>query len=206
MASAGEYNEDAKRIKRDYTDPEDVTDDELREALRDADFAEGAIDEIIEGDWFPTTDEVSDELGEPHQKGITTREDVDAAVDRVDEVGYDDDTHDALTDAVSREVGAPTAQEAQRAQLEAVSESVTPGEVFEGDTRSTPVSVVRNTDGDVVGTAGPSGAGRDVAEEYGVDYLGGPQDLADRMSVRPGPGGDEGLVYVDDSAVGEVDL
>ena len=206
MASAGEYSEDAKRIKRDYTDPDDVTKGELREALEDADFADAAIDEIVGDGWFPTAAEVTEEVGEPHQQGITTREDVGDAVDAVDEVGYDDDTHDALTDAVSREVGAPTAQEAQRAQLSAVSESVSPGEVIEGDDRSTPVSVVRDTGGDVVGTVGSPGTGRDVAEAVGGEYLGGPQDLADRMSVRPAPGGDEGLVYVDDSPVGEVDL
>lgn len=204
MASAGEYKEDAQRIERDYTDPESVDEDQLREDLEDADFAQAAIDDVV--DWFNTGEEVRETLGEPHEDGITTREDVEAAVEATDEVGYSSERSDALTDAVSSEVGAPTAQEAQRAQLSAVSESVSPGEVIEGDDRSTPVSVVRDTGGDVVGTVGSPGTGRDVAEAVGGEYLGGPQDLADRMSVRPAPGGDEGLVYVDDSPVGEVDL
>jgi len=205
MASAGEYSDDAKRIKRDYTDAEDVTEDELREALRDADFADAAIDEIMGDGWFPTADEVSEAVGEPHSDGITTREDVGDAVDAVDEVGYGDDTHDALTDAVSREVGAPSEQEAQRASIEAVSDTVTPGEVIEGDERSTPVSVVRNTDGETIGTVGGNAAD-DVADELGVRSFGDVNEFSSSLSVRPAPGGNEGLVYAGDEAVGEVDL
>jgi len=202
MASAGEYSDDAKRIKRDYTDAEDVTEDELREALRDADFADAAIDEIIGGGWFPTADEVSEAVGEPHSGGITTREDVGDAVDAVDEVGYDDDTHDALTDAVSREIGAPSEQEARRVQTQAVTDDVRSPD----DGRSTSASVIRNTDGDAVGVVGPKGWGSEVAESEGVEYLGGPGDLTENMSVKSAPGGSEGLVYVGDDAVGEVDL
>ena len=204
MANAGEYADDARRIRRDYSDPDDVEDDDLREALRDADFAEDAIDDILS--WMPTAGEARDELGEPHESGITTREDVEGVVDAINEDGHDDEVADALTDAVSREVGAPTEAEAQRAQLSAVDETVAPGDVIDGDERSTPVSVVRSTDGDVVGTVGPSGSGRDVADEIGGEYLGGPSDLADGMRVEPAPGGREGLVYVGDDPVGEVDL
>lgn len=204
MASAGEYKEDAQRIERDYTDPESVDEDQLREDLEDADFAQAAIEDVV--DWFNTREEVREMLGEPHEDGITTRKDVEVAVEATDEVGYSSERTDALTDAVSSEVGAPTAQEAQRAQLSAVNESVSPGDVIEGDERTTPVSVVRDTSGDVVGTVGSPGTGRDVAEAVGGEYLGGPKDLADRMSVRPAPGGDEGLVYVDDSPVGEVEI
>lgn len=204
MASAGEYEDDARRIARDYVDPEAVDVEEIADELRDADFADAAVDDVLS--WFPDSEEVTTSLGEPHDEGITTREDVERVVDEVDEVGYEDERRDALTDAVSREVGAPSEAEARRAQLTAVSESVSPGDVIEGDDRSTPVSVVRSQSGDVVGTVGPAGSGADVADELGTEYIGGPNDLTEQMRVEPAPGGREGLVYVDDDPVGEVEL
>lgn len=200
MASAGEYEEDARRIKSDYTDPDDVEEGDLRDALEDADFAQSSIDDVLS--WIPNAEEVREAVGEPHADGITTREDVEAAVDSVDGVGYDDGSHDALTDAVASEVGAPTEQEARRVQIEATTGDVRTPE----DGRSTSASVVRNTHGDAVGVVGPKGWGSEVAETEGVEYLGGPNQLAETMSVKPAPGGREGLAYVRGEPVGEVDL
>lgn len=209
MSSAGEYKEDAERIERDYVDPSSETREEVRQDLEDADFAQAAIDDIE--DWIPTREdvEIPSTPEEAHDGGVMTREQVESAVSQAEDAkgaDYSDAREDALTDAVSQEIGAPTQQNLETSQIQTVSESVTPSEVFEDDTRSTPVSVVRDTEGDVVGTVGSRKAGQDVAEEVGGEYLGDLNEYRSSMTAKPAPGGDRAMLYVDDEAVGEVDL
>lgn len=200
---AEEYPDDVRRILDKYVDPESVTNAETKADLDDWDFANSQ--EVA--DALPTRDDVEIDRDTAHSDGVTTREEVEQKVAEADEVGVDE-RRDALTDAVAREVGAPTEQELQRAQIEAVNDTVTPGDVIEGDDRTSQISVVRDTSGDVVATVGGAGStGRDVADELGADHYGSIEDFADGMSVEPAPDGRRGLLRDrDGDAVGEVEL
>lgn len=209
--SASEYQEDARRIERDYVDPESTEIEEIREDLEDADFAAAAIDDIE--DWIPSRDDIAvpEDPDDAHSGGILTRDEVESAVNQADDIGYSEERRDALTDNVSRQIGAPEASELQQAQLQQVTESVTPSEVVEGDTRSTPVSVVRDTEGDVVGTVGAEGPSTAVAEEVGGEHLGDLNEFRSSQRAQPAPGGRQAGLYVETPSgerrmVGEVDL
>lgn len=205
MAVDTEYEEDARRIEREYINPTSTSQDDVEEDLRNENFAEGAIDDIK--DWILSEEDVGGPALDPHSDGVTTREEIHEAVENADGVGYSSSHRDSVTSAIARDVGAPTESELQQAQLSALSESVTPGEMIEGDDRSTPSSVVRDTEGDPVGIVGPQ-SGQEIAEEMGVEYLGSsPSDFADDLSVQAAPDGSRGLLYYNGrAAIAEVDL
>lgn len=204
MSSASEYKEDARRIERDYVDPSSTSRGDIESDLKDADF--GNPGEIA--DWMMDETDVGLDSSNTHLDGVTTREEVERAVNEADDIGYSSDRREALTDAVSKDVGAPRESDLRSAQFQALSqESVTPGEVIEGDSRRSQISVVRNMDGDPVATIGGGGsAGRDVAEALGATHYSSPQQFNDSMSAKPAPDGREALLYSDDEAVGRVDL
>ena len=204
MASASEYSEDAQRIERDYVNPESTSRAEVEADLEAADFANP--DEV--GEWVTSAEDVGITPETAHTDGITTREQVEAAVEQADEVGYSSDRREALTDTVSRDVGAPSQSDLQRAQIQTLAqESVTPSEVIEGDTRTSQISVVRNQQGEAVAAIGGGGsAGEDVAQELGATHYSSPQSYNDSMTAKPAPGGRKALLYSDGEAVGEVDL
>lgn len=205
MAVDTEYEEDARRIEREYVSPSSTTREEIEQDLQAEDFANEAVDDIKE--WILSEEDVGGPALAPHSDGVTTREEIEQAVEQADGVGYGQGRHEAVTSEIARDVGAPSESELQQATMSAVSEAVQPGEVIEGDDRSTPVSVVRDTDGNVAGTVGGAAA-RDVAEEMGAEHLGDLNDFRDSMTVRPAPDGSRGLLYAGDGdvAVGEVNL
>lgn len=211
MSSASEYEEDARRIERDYVDPDSTSIEEIREDLEDYDFAAAAIDYIE--DWIPSRGDipVPEDPEEAHEGGVMTREMVDKAVEQADKIGYSGARKQALSDGVSREIGAPRESDLRSAQLEQVTESVSPAAIVEGDERTTPVSIVRNTEGDVVGTVGASGPGEAVAEEMGGEHLGDLNEFRSRQRSQPAPGGRQAGLYLETPSgqrelVGEVDL
>lgn len=206
--SASEYREDAERIERDYVDPESETREEVRQDLEDADFAQAAIDDIApEGSegWILTREDVGvpSSPEEAHDGGIITREEVESAVSQAESskgADFSSSREDALTDAVSQEIGAPTEENLRAAQTQTLSDTVTP----EGS--STPASVIRNQSGDAVAVIGTSKGGRQVAEDLGADYVGGMKEYQSNLSIKPSPSGSEGLMYYKGEPVGEVDL
>lgn len=210
MSSAADYAEDARRIENQYIDPESTTQDEIRQDLEDAGFEHGIND--IEN-WFPTVDDVDvpSDPDEAHSGGILTREEVRDRVRDADDVGFSGERTEALTDAVSRGVGAPSRESVQQSQFESISESVAPSDVIPGDDRPSPVSVVRDTEGQIVGTVGTRAAGPDVAEEIGGEYLGTLSEFQGSQRSQPAPDGRRAAIYVetpsgDRRMVDEVDL
>jgi len=196
-----DYDEDAKRIASDYVSPDSTSQDDYEQDLEEADFANPA--EIAEG--LFSEEDVGGSVTDPHSQGVTTREDIERDVEQADDVGYPDDRREAITDKLSRDVGAPTESELQQAQLSAIAnaDNVTP----EGG--STPVSVIRDPDGEpVAAVGGGSRAGPEVAEDQGVPHYSSPQEFNDSMSAKPAPDGSKALLYTNDEqdAVGEVDL
>lgn len=206
MSVKEEYKDDARRIEKKYINPESETDDEVKADLEDADFAQASIDEIKE--WMLTREDVPLNETNAHRDGVTTREEVQREVEDADDVGFSTDRRESITTEVSREIGAPTESDLQRAEIQMVSqETVTPGDVIEGDTRSSQISVVRNQQGEPVATIGGAGSsGRDVAEELGAEHYSSPQEYTDDLSAKPAPDGRRALLYSGGEAVGEVDL
>lgn len=209
--SASDYADDARRIERDYVDPESTSIEEIREDLEDADFAAAAIPDIE--DWIPSRGDirVPSDPDEAHEGGVLTREKVEKAVVQADDIGYSEERRDALTDGVSREIGAPSEENLRASQVQQVTESVAPADVVEGDERTTPVSIVRNTEGEVVGTVGASGPGEAVAEEVGGEHLGDLNEFRSRQRSQPAPDGRRAALTVETPSgrreiVGEVDL
>lgn len=199
MAVDTEYGEDAKRIEREYVSPDSTSPEEIEEDLENADFANP--DEVA--DWILSEEDVGGPTLDPHSDGVTTREEVESAVEQADGVGYSESRREAVTDSLSSEIGAPTESELRGAQARAIggADDVTP------EDSSTTVSLVRDQNGEpaaVVG--GTSRSGPEAAEEYGVDHYSSPQEFSDSMSVKPAPDGSRGLLYADGNAVGEVDL
>lgn len=206
MAVKEEYREDARRIERDYVDPSSETTDDVAKDLENADFAQASIDEIKE--WVLTRDDVPLNDTNAHRDGVTTREDVLSEVEDADDVGFSTDRRESITTEVSREIGAPTEGDLQQAEIRMVSqESVTPGDVIEGDDRRSQISVVRNQEGEAVATIGGAGSsGRDVAQALDAEHYGSPQEYTDSLSAKPAPDGRRALLYSGGEAVGEVDL
>ncbi|GAA0196684.1 hypothetical protein GCM10009536_64900 [Streptomyces thermocarboxydus] len=196
-----EYAEDADRIEREYIDPSSTSEDDLEADLRDNDFAEGAIKDIKE--WFTTSDDVSDALGEPHSDGVTTREEIEGILDdQSAEIGNTSRKEEIVSE-VARDVGAPTPAELRRAQAQAIggADDVTP------EDSSTTVSLIKGPDGEpaaVVG--GTSRTGPEAAEEHGVSRYASPQEFADSLSTKPAPDGRRALLYANGDPVGEVSL
>lgn len=202
--SAAEYSDDAQRIERDYVDPNSQSYADVLDDLEDADFVNGK--EVA--DWMLTRDDVDITGDTAHTNGVTTREEVAEAVSKADDVGYSEERKNALTDGVSRDVGAPKESELRKAEIGMVSETTTPSAEIEGDTRTSQLSLVRNQGGDVVGVVGGGGsAGKDVAEQLGADHYGGIKEFTDSLYAKPAPDGRKALLYdADGDTVGEVDL
>lgn len=201
MAVDTEYEEDARRIEREYVDPTATTEAEIENELRNADFAEDAVEDIK--DWILNTEDVGGPALDPHSDGVTTREQIEQAVEQADSVGFSESRKDSVTSEIAQDVGAPTESELRGAQARAIggADDVTP----EGTT--TTVSLIRGTDGEpaaVVG--GTSRTGPEAAEEFGVDHYSSPQEFSDSMSVQAAPDGSRGLLYANGNAVEEVSL
>lgn len=197
---ADTYSEDARRIERDYVDPSSTTTADIEADLREADF--GNPEEVAGG--IMDEEDVGLDSSNTHLDGVTTREQVADAVAEADKIGYSEDRKGALTDAVSKKVGAPRESDLRSAQARTVAQAdqVTP----EGG--STSVSVVRNSDGDAVAAfgGGSKKRGQSVAEETGAKYYSSPDAYMASLSAKPAPGGREALLYSDGEPVGRVDL
>lgn len=207
MAVPDRYKEDAARIERDYIKPESTDEDDIKADLEDADFAGDSIGDILS--WMADSDDVTGELGDPHTDGVTTREDVQNAVDSVGRNYQAEGRADNLTDAVSGKIGAPSQGELQRAQFGAIAsgETTTPNEALgRSDAGKQSVTLVENTQGEVVGTVGGGKGGREVADSLGARHYTNPQEFNDSMTVTPTPDGRAGILRADGEPIGEVDL
>lgn len=197
-AEASGYEEDARRIERDYVDPSSTSPSEIEADLEANDFANP--DEVAE--WILSDEDVGGPALDPHSDGITTREEIARAVGEADEVGYTGSRQEAVTSSIASDVGAPSESALQRAQLQALTgETVTP----EGG--STQVSIVSNTEGEpVAAVGGGSSAGPQVAEERGLRHYSSPTEFNESMTAQPAPDGSRALLYANGDAVGEVGL
>ncbi len=199
MAVDTEYGEDAQRIERDYVRPESTSPEEIEEDLENADFANP--EEISE--WILSEEDVGGAALDPHSEGVTTREQIESDVEQADGVGYSESRREEVTDAIARDVGAPSESDLQQAQLQAI----TSGEQVTPEGGSTSVSVVTNQSGEpVAAVGGGSSAGPKVAEEQGVPHYSSPQQFNDSMSAKPAPDGSRALLYANGDAIGEVNL
>lgn len=110
----------------------------------------------------------------------TFREDVESAVDSLaDRQEFVGESPDQVASEQAREVGAPTRQNFDQAAIQTVTqETVTPSEEsgIESDV-TTPIPVVRDQSGDVVGvqSAGSRQAAEQVAESVDAEVIGGPE-------------------------------
>ena len=163
-------------------------------------------------DRVATREDVTRSINERReQKGSrpTFREDVEAAVDSVAErkqiVG---EGPAEITQERSRELGAPSEQEFDRARTRTIAqgEQVSPSEIGVSD-RKTPVSVVTNDSGEAVGVVGGSNAEdrRGVAEHVGANRVfDSINDLENSFGLDQSPG--RATLTIDGEAVGEVDV
>ena len=206
------YEEDAARIERDYVDSDSVDVQDILEDLDDADFdfTEGDRGSFLDAimDDIGSTDDVDIEPNSPDKEGITTREEVDGIVrSSTGDKAVSSDRQDAITDAVSSEVGAPRSSDLRSAQIGTLSDSVTPSDVIDGDSRTSQISVVRNSRGDAVATIGGGGAsGEDVASELGTEHFSSPAEYTSSLSAAPSPDGSSAAITLGDDVVGEVDI
>lgn len=107
MGDAGEYEEDAQRIDREYIPDDAVTQQEISQALDDAGFPQ-ASQTHIEG-WMTTEEDAWDAVGPRVQDADSVRR----AVDRDDGVA-DAGRAQSIADSVAGEINAARAQAAQR--------------------------------------------------------------------------------------------
>lgn len=159
--------DDVERVDREYVDPDSTTRDEIRADLEDAG---------IEGDAataFETrmlTASAVAQAAEDAESGVVTREDVESAVSR-SSVPHALSRENALVDAASQEIGAPT--ESSLAQARA---SVAQRVDDEGVVRTDPsLDPLGGGDGREIGTVsevsentgGRGGGLREVVEPSG---------------------------------------
>lgn len=198
MADVDGYEEDARRIEDDYVDPSSTDSSEIASDLSDAGFANP--EEVA--DWILERDDVDLDPSSAHQNGVTTRETVEREVADADVVGYSDRRRGEISEEISSEIGAPTESELQEATLS----SVTSGEQV--GSNSTPSSIIRSQSGEAVAIVGGSSSSKEAAQEVAPDaaQYDSPQEFSDSMSVRPGPNGDRGVLYLNEQPINEVNL
>lgn len=138
----------------------------------------------------------------------TFREEVETAVDEVaSRKQFVGESPDQVAGEQAREIGAPRENDFRRATAQTIAkaEQVTPADVVDGTRAKTPVSVIRDAQGDVVAaTGGPSDEiGRQVAEQYGADYM-DTSDVESSMNVEGT--GDRVSLTLRGQKLGEIDV
>jgi len=190
-------DDDVKRVINNYVDPDSTQEGELEDDLDDAGFTQSAIDAFADN--AITVEEAAETVEKERgaSPGLTTREQVEDSVSGIDKPGSDS-RQAAISREISRDLGAPTEAEADRARSQAaqfVDE--------DGMLRS-------NADLDPLADGGE---GREIIDlneaSLGAgDNLGGGNDLQEGVERS---GSDSGTFYLEDSGgnrypIAEVDL
>jgi len=143
-----------------------------------------------------------DEVTETEDRGYVSKEDVADAVGLVEEqkevVGSDP------VETTARDIGAPSETDVNRAASSAVrdADTVEVQEVVDGSDSSTPVSTLRDENGDPAAVIGQTNAAERVADEVGVEAV-APDEVD--VSVRK-TGRSSATVEVEGVRAGEVDI
>jgi hypothetical protein len=141
--------------------------------------------------------------------GPTFREQVEAAVDSVEQSGkqFVGESPNEVASEQAREIGAPRETNFRRAATQTVAqaEQVTPAEVLEDTSAQTPVQVIEDSSGEVVAaTGGPSeDLGREVAEQLDAQYM-STEQVVDSMDTEGA--GERVSLTLAGREVGEVDV
>ena len=161
--------------------------DGIGKEIRGADRQE-VVDSIV------TVEDVTDRVDPASSSEPVFREDVETVADDMaldSRVGDSEERLDAVTDAASREIGAPSrsAFERSRAQAVAQADQVNPSEVLDDTSAQTPLFVIRDQSGDAVAaTGGPGGETSErVAQEIGVEYQ-TQEEVVDSIGLEQGDG------------------
>ena len=179
--------------------------DGIGKEIRGADRQE-VVDSIV------TVEDVTDRVDPSSSSEPVFREDVENVADDMaldSRVGDSEERLDAVTDAASREIGAPSREEFNRARTQALGGStdyVTPNELGVSD-RKSQIGVVRDESGDAVGVVGGTNADdrRGVADELGADRVFDDlNELQDSMGLEQRSG--EAYVTLDGQRLREVDV
>jgi hypothetical protein len=138
------------------------------------------------------------------------REDIEQAVDGLDKhiVG---ESQDQVVQRNAEEQGAPRRSDVrrERAQAAAPDDAVTPADREDLSSDSnTPINIIEGSDGEPVGAVGGASQGgvspEETAEELGVEYLGGIQEVAESVEIS-GSGSSVDLEIAGER-VGEVEI
>lgn len=216
-------------VRDRVTTTEDVSDAIRRERPTTRSEARNAIQNIgkeLRGaelqdvaDNVVTVDDVVRSPDVDPESGPVFREDVEAAtqdMSAMSEIGDSEERLDAVTDAASREIGAPSENAFERAQIQAVggADAVTPANRDDLSSESgTGISVIRDESGDPVAAFGGAEQGgvtpEETAQELGAERYYGTgtealQQVQDDLSLEQGGG--EAAITLEGRRLREVDV
>lgn len=174
---------------------------------RAARVGQSAADQVATVEDVRTEVEVARETAESQGRPMF-REDVEDAVSRVERgQRFAGASPGEVTDTEARREGAPARSSFERAaaQTVATGDQVSPAEVVEGSTRTTPVTVIRDTSGEAVAvTGGSTPEDREaVSREVGAPYMSA-DEVTESMDVEGS--GDRADLTLRGRTVGRVDL
>lgn len=180
--------------------------DEYDMGQRADSIAESVADEVV------TQSDISEAIEQRSDSGQLFKEDISAAVDQASDgkeiVGT---SAEQITQDRAQEEGAPSRSDVrrERAQAAAPDNSVTPANREDLSSNSkTPVNLIESNDGEVIGAVGGVSQGgvspEQTAEELGVDYLGGIEEVAGSAEITGS--GESVDIEIAGEKVGEVDV
>lgn len=211
LVSTGDVIEALSQLGETPTDDEiDSISDALDEYEMDdrADsIAESVSEEVV------TESDIEEAVGA--RKNSTDqlyREDIEEAVEEISEekeiVGT---SEEQITQSRAEQEGAPARSDVQRARAQAANpdDAVTPADRDDLSSDSnTPLNIIEGSDGEPVGAVGGASQGGvspdQTAEELGVEYLGGIEDVAGSTEISGS--GESVDLEIAGSKVGEVEI